>query len=113
MAITLEQQHAMATDGDFINRIRQAMAAIAVEVLTEDPTGQVAGEYQARLSLAQRVINNANDVAKRAAYILVTAEQLNTTDPETFADAAYLGFIRTRWNILAGFNPLYVQEATP
>jgi hypothetical protein len=110
MAITLAEQHALASDGDFINRVRQSMAAKAVDVLQEDPTGLVAGEYNARKRLAQRIVNDANAVAKNAAFILATHNGVNTTDPEAIPDSAYTTVIGNLWNVLAGFNVLDPDE---
>lgn len=106
MAITLAEQHVLATDGVFINRVRQAMATVAVEVLTESPAGMVSGEYSARKSLAQQVVRNANDVARNAAFILVTHPGLTVLDPDAPSDEQYLTVIRNRWNVLSGFNEL-------
>ena len=108
MTITLAEQHALSTDGDFINRVRQASATVSLEVLSEDPVTLGGGndEYANRLSLAQRVLNNAPAAAQRAAYILATASP--TTDPGAITDPQYLDFLRTNWSALSGYNPLYV-----
>ena len=45
MAITLEQQHTLSTDGDFINRVRQAAATVALEVMSENPATLDAVSY--------------------------------------------------------------------
>ena len=110
MAITLEEQHQLATDGDFINRIRQAAATVALEVLSEDPATLGGGndEYEPRANLARQVINNAPAAAQRAAYIVATASP--TTDPAAITDEQYLAFMRSKWSVLAGYNPLYVPD---
>ena len=114
MAITLAEQHQQASDGDFANRIRQAAATVALEVMSEDPSLLSGGndEYLKRESLARQVINNAPQAAQRAAYILATASP--TTDPTAITDEQYLDFVRGNWSKLAGYNPLYVpDEVTP
>ena len=110
MAITLEQQHTLSTDGDFINRVRQAAATVALEVMSENPATLDGGndEYTERAQLARNVISNAPAAAQRAAYILATASP--TTDPEAISDVQYLGFLRDNWSALSGYNPLYVPE---
>lgn len=110
MAISLEQQNVLATDGDFIARIRQAAATVALEVLRENPAllGGGNAEYSPRASLARQVINNAPQAAQRAAYILATASP--TVDPAAITDAQYLTFLRDNWSALAGYNSLYVPD---
>lgn len=110
MAITLAEQHQLATDGDFINRVRQAAATVALEVLSENPASLDGGndEYIRRESLARQVLTNAPQAAQRAAYILATASP--TVDPEAIADNQYLAFLRNTWSALSGYNPLYVPD---
>lgn len=111
MAISLENQHLLATDADFINRIRQAGATVALEIMNEDPSLLTGGnaEYEQRAALARRFINDAQGSAQKAAYILATAS--TETDPEFITDNQYLTFLRTNWSALAGYNPNYVPEA--
>lgn len=105
MAITLVEQHQLAGDGNFVNRARQAACTVALEVLNENPTDMVNGEYDARLALARRVINDPQGMAQRFVYTLATASP--TVDPAVITDPAYLTFMRNSWNALAGFNTLY------
>ena len=111
MTITLAEQHTLATDGEFINLIRQAMATVALSVMNENPAGLDGGndEYLLRQSLAQRVIRNAPEAAKLAAYIFATKSP--TTDPEAITDAAYISVVSGEWSAIAGYNPLYVPDA--
>ena len=111
MAITLAEQHTLATDADFINRVRQAAATVALEVMSEDPALLTGGntEYKLRESLARSVINNAPQAAQRAAYILATAS--GEINPVLINDSQYLTFLRNNWSALAGYNPNYVEEA--
>ena len=112
MTLSLENQHILATNGDFINRIRQAASTIALEVMQEDPSQLTNGneEYAYRLALARQVINNAPQAAQRAAYILATAAP--GTDPAAITDNQYLAFLRNSWTSLAGYNPLYTPDET-
>ena len=114
MTITLAEQNQLATDGEFIIRIRQAGATVALEVMEEDPLGLGGGndEYLKRQSLASRFINDASGASQRASYIMATASP--TTDPLAITDEQYLGFVRDKWSALAGYNPLYIpDEVTP
>ena len=110
MAITLAEQHVLATDGDFINLVRQAMATVALSVMSENPAALDGGntEYLLRQSLAQRVIRNAPEAARLAAYVFATKSP--TTDPEAITDAAYVAVVGGEWSAIAGYNALYVPE---
>jgi hypothetical protein len=103
MAITLAEQHQLASDGDFLNRVRQAACTIAFEVLDEVQGTMTDEEMLARNSLARTIINSAPQSAQRFAYTLAT--QSPTTNPNVITDAAYLTFLRDNWNKLAGYNP--------
>jgi hypothetical protein len=111
MAITLKEQHELSINGEFVVRIRQAAATVALEVLAEDPAtlGGQNEEYARRLALAQSVLRDAPAAAQRAAYILATASPV--TNPEAITDAQYLAFLHTNWSALSGYNPLYNPEA--
>ncbi len=108
--ISLAEQHTLATDGDFINLVRQAMATVALQVMSEDPTALAGGntEYLLRQALAQRVIRNAPEAATKAAYIFATKSP--SVDPAAISDAAYLAVIAAEWSAIAGYNDLYVAD---
>ena len=110
MAITLAEQHVLATNGEFINRIRQAGATVALEIMSEEPALLPGGnaEYEQRANLARRFLNDAPAAAQRAAYVLATAS--GESDPILISDTIYLNFVRTNWSALAGYNPLYVPD---
>ena len=110
MTITLAEQHQLSTDGDFINRIRQAMATVALSVMSEDPALLAGGndEYLLRQSLAQRVIRNAPNAASLAAYIFATKSP--TTYPGGISDPTYISVVDGEWSAIAGYNPLYVPD---
>ena len=114
MAITLSEQHTLATDGEFINLIRQAMATVALSVMNENPSTLPGGntEYLLRQSLAQRVIRDAPGAAIKGAYIFATKSP--TTDPSSITDVGYLTVVGDEWSAIAGYNDLYVpDEVTP
>ena len=103
MTILFTQQHDLAIDQNFVNRVRQAGLTLALDVLVE--TEANAELYAARESLALKFLNSPNETAKRLTFALVTASQLTTTDHTTISDAQLSGFLSSRWNTLAGYNP--------
>jgi len=108
MAITFTEQHTLATDGEFINRARQAMLTVAFAVLQETPTTVVElAAYPSRQSLARRTLNNPQNVAATAAYALAT--QSNAADQSAINDTALQNFVANNWNVLAGYNPNYEE----
>ncbi|RLC98174.1 MAG: hypothetical protein DRI46_11815 [Chloroflexi bacterium] len=110
MVISLAEQHDLAIKGEFINLVRQAMATVALSVMNENPATLDGGndEYLLRQSLAQRVIRNAPEVAKLAAFIFATKSP--TTDPSGIQDNAYIAVVSAEWSAIAGYNSLYVPE---
>jgi len=114
MAISLKDQHDLATNGEFINLVRQAMATVALSVMNEDPAELAGGntEYLLRQSLAQRVIRDAPGASKMAAYVFATKSP--TIDPYEITDAQYLGVIGAEWSAISGYNDNYIpDEVTP
>jgi hypothetical protein len=112
MAITLEDQHVLANNGDFINRVRQAACTVAFEVMEEVQGGMSQAEMQARHNLARQVINDAQASAQRAAFTLAT--QSPTVNPLVIPDANYIIFLQDNWTRLSGFNPnLPTGEVVP
>lgn len=101
MAITFQQQHDLATDMNFVNRVRQAGLTVALEVLAE--SGGDYELYQARAGLATRLMNDPLNQSKRLAYILATASP--SADQSTINDTALLTFVRGKWTLLAAYNP--------
>ena len=101
MAITLVEQHALAIDMNFVNRLRQTLLTVALEVLVEN--GDDYALYQPRERLAVRVLEDPLGQSKRLAYVLATASP--SADQATIGDAAMLSFVRGKWTLLSGYNP--------
>ena len=101
MTITLQEQHELAIDMNFVNRLRQALLSVAYDVL--DETEADYDLYQARESLSKRLIQSPLDNAKRAAYTLAT--QSTSADHNDISDSALLSFVTANYNRLAGYNP--------
>lgn len=100
MAITFQEQHDLAIDQNFVNRVKQSALTVALEVLVE--TGEY-DLYQARASLARQLMNDPLGQSKRLAYILATASP--SADHATISDASLLAFVRSKWTLLSAYNP--------
>jgi hypothetical protein len=98
---TLQEQHELAIDQNFVHRVRQAALTIALEVLVEANADYV--EYQSRNNLAIRMLNSPIDQSKRLAYALATVAP--TADNSAIDDAPLLTFVRNNWTLLSGYNP--------
>ena len=109
MAITLEQQHTLATDMNFVNRVRQSMLTIALKVLVETEADYAL--YQSRQSLALRVLNSPINESKRIAYALATVSPAATQ--EAILDAPLVGFLRSNWTLFSGYNANAPVEPAP
>ena len=109
MAIILSDQHTLAYDAEFINRIRQAMVTEALVIMTEDSDAAHNGtdEYVAKMALASSVIHDANDTARQAALLIATKS--SHTDPSEIGDAGYTDFVKEIWLPMSSYNPHYVQ----
>lgn len=101
MTISLAEQHDLAVDMNFVNRVRQAGCTIALEVMAETEVNY--SLYQKRESLARQFIASPEATAKRLAFTLATASP--NVDQATINDGALLTFIRNNWNKLSGYNP--------
>lgn len=100
MAITFQDQHDLATNQNFVNRVRQSALTVALEVLVESGEYEL---YQARVSLAQQLMSDPINQSKRLAYILATASP--SADHTTINDNTLLTFVRGKWTLLAAYNP--------
>lgn len=101
MAITLVEQHTLAIDMNFVNRLRQTLLTVALEVLVE--SGDDYALYQPRERLAVRVLEDPLGQSKRLAYALATASP--SADQASINDSAMLTFVRNKWTLLSGYNP--------
>ena len=101
MAITLVEQHRLATDMNFVTRLRQALLKVAMEVLTEGGDNYLL--YQAREQLARRVLEDSIGQSKRLAYALAT--EAPSAEQGDISDSGMLTFVRAKWTLLAGYNP--------
>ena len=97
MALNLEQQHAMAVDPAFVDRVEQAAIAAAIAVSSEDPA--TPGNTE-RAALAYRVLHDSREHARKFAKGLVTEDVGNALNDNEVRDT-----IAAVWNGYAGFNP--------
>lgn len=109
--LTYLDQHILANDEDWQNRIQQASAATAFVLLDEDHAGQDFQEAKARQILAQEVIRSPERHTSRFAILLSTQvpDTLITTDGSTITENdvtdTQLGtFIEDNWSKLAGIG---------
>lgn len=98
MALTLEQQHVLAVDPEFVNRVEQAVIATAIAVSAEAPA--TVGHEQ-RAALAYRVLHDSREYARRFAHGLATHASATASPP----DSGILSFCAALWNAYAGVNP--------
>lgn len=117
MALTLDQQHQLAIEAAFRDRVAMAMAGYADDVMSENQAGMTGVDHNgvteaaARTALAAGVIRNALGVADSRKYWLAaqasglnwpgSALQLATV---TITDTLYNSFISTNWSVLAGWR---------
>lgn len=103
--ITLAEQHILAFDAEFINRVRQAMVEEAIAIMTEDSADAHNGtpEYEAKMRLAITVINDANYSARQAALLVATKSV--HTDASDIDDSGYRGFVQYIWLPMSSYNP--------
>lgn len=117
MALTLEQQHLLATEAAFRDRIAMAMAGYADNIMAENQSGMTGvnsdgvTEAAARTSLAVQVIRNAQQTADtRKWWLAAQAAGLNWPGSAyelatvTITDTLYNSFISTNWSVLAGWR---------
>lgn len=117
MALTLEQQHLLATEAAFRDRCAMAMAGYADNVMAENQSAMTGVDHNgvteaaARTGLAVQVIRNAPAVADARKYWLAAqASALNwpgsafTLATVTITDTMYNSFISTNWSVLAGWR---------
>lgn len=117
MALTLEQQHLLATEAAFRDRIAMAFAGYADNVMAENQSGMTGVDHNgvteaaARTALAAGVIRNAIGVAdSRKWWLAAQASGLNwpgsafTLATVTITDAQYNAFISANWSVLAGWR---------
>lgn len=109
MPNTAASQQALATDPRFLLRVRNALASIAFQVLSEDIATP---GHQARAQYARLVLSNVPVYAAQLAIGLVTRPNvMNFTTSYDFiaggvvsttGDADLLSQIATDWNLFAG-----------
>lgn len=98
MSLTLSEQHTLAVDPAFVDRVEQAIIDVAIDVSAEDP--QTAGHEQ-RAALAYRVLHDSRDNARKFAHGLATHPSANNNPP----DSGILTFASALWDAYAGVNP--------
>lgn len=98
MALSLAEQHSLAADNAFVDRVEQAIIASAIAISAEAPT--TAG-HERRAALAYQVLHNSRVHAYRFAAGLVTHASATTNPP----DNGILSFTASLWNAYAGINP--------
>ena len=98
MALDLTEQHALAVDPAFVDRVEQAVITTAIAVSSEDPA--TPGNTE-RAALAYRVLHDSREYARKFGHGLVTHAQANSTPP----DSGILNFTAALWNAYAGLNP--------
>lgn len=97
MALNLEEQHALAVDPAFVDRVEQAVIATAIAVSAEAPA--TVG-HEKRAGLALRVLLESREYARKFAHGVPTQGGGNVlSDNEVKNTAAAL------WNAYAGVNP--------
>ena len=102
-------QHILANDETWLNRVQQAVASAAFDILQQDNSGFAFDEARARQQLAQQVIANPERHTARIAVLLATQvpDNLVSTDgsavtENNVSDTQLLSFINDNWSKLAG-----------
>lgn len=98
MALSLAEQHTLAADNAFVDRVEQAIIASAIAISQEQPA---TASHERRAALAYQVLHNSRTYAYRFAAGLVTHGSATTSPP----DSGILSFTAALWNAYAGVNP--------
>jgi hypothetical protein len=94
------EQIKLASDTEFINRVRQAVLTTAIAIASEAATGKEIVN-NARLSFATHVLREPEKYAKIMVHGVVT----NTSGKSVLSDAEINNIVAAIWNAYAGVNP--------
>lgn len=97
MALNLIEQHALAVDPEFVNRVEQAVISTAVAVSAEAPA--TVG-HEKRAALAYRALHDSREYARKFAHGVPTQGGGNVLN-----DNEVKNTVAALWNAFAGVNP--------
>jgi uncharacterized protein (DUF736 family) len=93
-------QIALAEDGEFQGRVRQAVVTAAVEIMADQPdnTPQAIATHAKRAALANRVL--LDPVSLQRAWAYMAASNVSISDESTDSDLQWT--VNAMWNAMAG-----------
>ncbi len=93
-------QIALAEDGTFQARVRQAVITAAVEIMADAPenTPQAIAIHAKRAALANRVLLDPTSLQRAWAYMVAS----NTAINDTSTDSDLQWTVNSMWNAMAG-----------
>ncbi len=93
-------QIALAEDGTFQARVRQAVITAAVEIMADAPenTPQAIAIHAKRAALANRVLLDPTSLQRAWAYMVAS----NTAIDDTSTDSDLQWTVNSMWNAMAG-----------